>query len=147
MTDTLMTSEPVLLVEDDLLDVKSVRRAFKLNGVANPLHVASNGEEALEYLRSRVNESSEGEPSFPRLILLDINMPVMNGLEFLVAYKSDEAFRHIPAVVLTTSTEEHDRLESYRNGIAGYIVKPVDFDAFREAIRRFDRYWAICEMP
>ncbi len=147
MSEMLTSTEPVLLVEDDLLDVKSVRRAFKMNGVTNPLHVATNGEEALEYLRSRVSEASDGEPSFPRLILLDINMPVMNGLEFLVAYKSDDAFKHIPAVVLTTSTEEHDRLESYRNGIAGYIVKPVDFEAFREAIRRFDRYWAICELP
>ena len=138
---------PILLVEDDLLDAKSVERAFRLNGIENPLHVSPNGEAALEYLRERVKPAAgEGEPA-PSLILLDINMPVMNGIEFLIAYKSDAALKHIPAVVLTTSKEENDRLEAYRNGIAGYIVKPVDFDAFREVIRRLDRYWSVCELP
>jgi len=135
---------PILLVEDDLLDAKSVERAFRLSGIENPLHVSPNGGSALEYLRERV--AADGTPQ-PKLILLDINMPVMNGIEFLIAYKNDDALKHIPAVVLTTSKEENDRLEAYRNGIAGYIVKPVDFDAFREVIRRFDRYWSVCELP
>ena len=138
---------PILLVEDDVLDAKSVERAFRLNGIQNPLHICPNGEAALEYLRERVEHSAGDEEPTPRLILLDINMPVMNGIEFLVAYKGDDTLRHIPAVVLTTSNEENDRLSAYQNGIAGYIVKPVDFEAFREVIRRFARYWSVCEMP
>lgn len=139
-----MNDVPILLVEDDQLDVKCVERAFRINGVSNPVHVASNGEEAMDYL----NTCSRDQRAInPCIILLDINMPVMNGIEFLTAYKAEDRFRHIPAVVLTTSREDRDRLESYKNGIAGYIVKPVVFSEFCKSIEKFKEYWTMCELP
>ena len=129
----------ILLVDDDPVDVKSVRRAFDQIGAAYTMETASNGEEALRYLRD------QEEP--PSLILLDLNMPWMNGVEFLDAYKSDARLRHIPSVVLTTSNEAGDRLATYRGGVAEYIVKPIEFDDFREALRSLDQYWNVCELP
>lgn len=137
----------ILLVEDDVLDVKNVRRAFADNHVLNPLYVVEDGEQALAFLRHEPPFAGDDAPPRPGVILLDLNLPRMDGLSFLRAYKADEAFKSIPAVVLTTSDQESDRCGSYSMGIAGYIVKPVDFDKFAEAIRRFDLYWALCEMP
>jgi len=138
---------PILLIEDDRIDVKNVERAFRENSVTNPLYHAKNGEEGLAFLR---NESPFADPqSAPRpgLILLDLNLPVMNGLDFLETYRNDPELRSIPSVVLTTSDEERDRLRSYAIGIAGYIVKPVDFSSFVKAMRQLDQYWSICELP
>lgn len=139
--------KPILLVEDDMLDVKSVRRAFEQNRISNPLHAVGNGQEALDYLERRGRFAPPADAPRPSLILLDINMPVMNGLEFLETYKRNDAFRHIPAVMLTTSEEESDRVRSYRVGVAGYIVKPNRFEDFRKAMERFDRYWQMCKLP
>lgn len=138
---------PILLVEDDKLDVKNVKRAFKTHGVTNPLFTVLNGEEALAFLRHEPPYDQPGASPSPGVILLDLNMPVMGGLEFLHVYKQDDAIKHIPAVVLTTSAEERDRVESYRIGIAGYIVKPVEFAEFLNAIGRFDLYWTLCAIP
>ena len=139
-------SVPILLVEDDKIDVQNVKRAFQKNKIANPLYVANNGEEALALLRERLDENRP-EMILPGIILLDINMPVMNGIEFLEEIKADEKLRSIPVIVLTTSKEESDRVDSFDLGVAGYIVKPVDFYKFVEAIGVINLYWSLSELP
>lgn len=130
----------VLLVEDDTIDAMTVRRAFRDLNVTNPLPHALNGEEALAYLEDDSNER-------PCVILLDLNMPKMNGIEFLKVVKADPMLKRIPVVVLTTSNEERDIVESFRSSVAGYIVKPVDYRKFVEAIQTLDLYWTLSELP
>lgn len=143
MTDNV----PILLVEDDLVDVKTVQRAFKENRIVNPLYTAGNGQMAMEFLRRQGSFASPESSPRPGIILLDLNMPVMNGIEFLKEVKSDDELKSIPVVVLTTSKEENDRMSSYNLGIAGYIVKPVEFDKFVEAIKTIQMYWSLCQLP
>ena len=136
----------VLLVEDDEVDVMNVKRAFKRNHIDNPLYVANNGLDALSMLRG----SDSTPPSIPmhrRLVLLDINMPKMNGLEFLQELRQDAALKSTPVVVLTTSDADQDRLEAYRLNVAGYILKPVTFATFSEVMASLNQYWALCEIP
>ena len=137
---------PILLVEDDRVDVMTVQRAFKMNKITNPLHVSSNGEEALAYLRHEDAYSELEKSPRPGIILLDLNMPIMNGIEFLNVVKGDDNLRRIPVIVLTTSREEEDRINSYNFSVAGYIVKPVEFDKFVEAVRLLDLYWTLSEL-
>jgi CheY-like chemotaxis protein len=132
--------KPIMLVEDDDVDAMTVRRAFKDLSVTNKLVHCVNGEEALKHLRNTDNE-------IPCVILLDLNMPKMNGTEFLGIIKSDEILKHIPVIVLTTSTEERDILESFKHSVGGYIVKPVDYKKFVEAIRTVNMYWTLSELP
>ncbi|HYW79281.1 MAG TPA: response regulator [Thermoguttaceae bacterium] len=136
---------PVLLIEDDLIDVKTVQRAFKQNKIINPLQVAHNGEQALQLLRREGPDTDPTTAPRPGLILLDLNMPVMNGIEFLQAVKSDETLKSIPVVVLTTSKDENDLIETYGFGVAGYIIKPVDFPQFLEVVKAIDLYWSLNE--
>lgn len=131
---------PILLVEDDDVDVMTVRRALGDLKVINPLRVAGDGEEALDLLRG-------AGAMRPCVILLDINMPRMNGIEFLREAKSDPALRGIPVVVLTTSREEQDRLDSFDLSVAGYMIKPADYLKFVEVIRTIDMYWTLSELP
>lgn len=130
----------ILLVEDDDLDARTVTRALKDLHVTNPLLRATNGEEALVRLRQGVN----GKPGF---ILLDLNLPVMSGIEFLQVAKADDQLRRIPTVVLTTSKLEADKLASFDLSVAGYMVKPVDYRQFIEVIRTIDLYWTLSETP
>lgn len=130
----------ILLVEDDVVDVMSVRRALRELNSHHVLNVAGNGEEALAFLRNPQNAQ-------PGIILLDINMPRMSGLDFLRIMKTDEKLRRIPAVVLTTSKEEKDRLESFNLSAAGYMVKPVEYAGFVEVVRTIQHYWNLSEMP
>ncbi|MEE9116732.1 MAG: response regulator [Thermoplasmata archaeon] len=130
----------ILLVEDDRVDALTVKRAFKELKVTNPVAVTGNGEEALEYLRNKDNKQ-------PGIILLDLNMPKMNGLEFLDAAKKDNELKSIPVIVLTTSKEEQDKMESYSHSVAGYIIKPVDYKKFVEAMRTVRLYWTLNELP
>jgi CheY-like chemotaxis protein len=131
----------ILLVEDDEVDVMNVRRAFDRNKICNPLWHASNGEEALAALRS-------GDiPVERRLVLLDLNMPRMNGIEFLRALRDDEALRSTPVVVLTTSDDERDRVDAFQLNVAGYILKPVTFMNFVEAMATLNKYWTLVEYP
>lgn len=132
--------KPVLLVEDDEVDVMSVKRAFTDLNIINSLEYAGNGEEALNYLRN------SGNPS-PCVILLDINMPRMNGIEFLKIAKLDPVLKKIPIVIFTTSKEEKDRIESFELGVAGYMIKPVDYKQFVEVIKAINLYWTISELP
>ena len=131
----------ILLVEDDEVDVMNVRRAFERNNVSNPLYVAGNGLEALEMLRDGT------VPRERRLILLDLNMPKMNGIEFLQALRADPDLSSAPVVVLTTSNDDQDKLDAYRHNVAGYLLKPVTFSSFCERMATLDKYWALVEMP
>ena len=131
----------ILLVEDDEVDVMNVKRAFKTAHITNPLFVAGNGVEALEMLRA-------GEvPKQRRLVLLDLNMPRMNGIEFLREVRQDPELSATPVVVLTTSTMERDKFEAYNLNIAGYLVKPVTFSDFVELMTTLNKYWALVELP
>lgn len=136
----MKNSKPIMLVEDDDVDAMTVRRAFKDLKVTNSLVHLINGEEALKYLREQANE-------MPCLILLDLNMPKMNGTEFLEIVKADDALKRIPVIVLTTSTEECDIIDSFKYSVGGYIVKPVDYKNFVEAIRTLNMYWTLSELP
>jgi CheY-like chemotaxis protein len=131
----------ILLVEDDEVDVMNVRRAFKKGNITNPLFVAGNGVEALEMLRG------DGMPKTRRLVLLDLNMPQMNGIEFLRHLRADPDLAPIPVVVLTTSDAERDKVEAYNLHVAGYLVKPVTFTSFCEAMASLNKYWTLVELP
>jgi len=134
----------ILLVDDDEVDVMNVQRAFRKNNIVNPLYIAHNGLEALDLLRGT---SGEKIPSERRLVLLDLNMPKMNGLEFLREVRSDAALHALTVIVLTTSDDERDKVEAYNLNVAGYILKPVTFGAFVEAMATLNKYWAINELP
>jgi CheY-like chemotaxis protein len=142
MTESKMLH--ILLVDDDDVDVMNVQRAFKKNNIINPLYVASNGLEALNLLRG------DGVPAIPserRLVLLDLNMPKMNGLEFLREIRADPELHALLVIVLTTSDDERDKVEAYNLNVAGYILKPVTFGAFVETMATLNKYWAINELP
>ena len=131
----------ILLVEDDDVDVMNVKRAFDKNHITNPLYVAGNGLEALEKLRS-------GEiPQGRRLVLLDLNMPKMNGIEFLRELRSDPALAPTPVVVLTTSNNDRDKIDAFNFNVAGYLVKPVTFAEFSELMVTLNKYWTLVELP
>jgi CheY-like chemotaxis protein len=131
----------ILLVEDDQVDVMNVRRAFDRNRIANPLYVAADGLEGLRMLRS-------GEvPAERRLVLLDLNMPKMNGIEFLRELRSEPALQLTPVVVLTTSNDERDKIEAYNLNVAGYLLKPVTFINFVEVMAALNKYWTLVELP
>jgi CheY-like chemotaxis protein len=135
----------ILLVDDDQIDVMNVQRAFKKNNIQNPLYVANNGIEALDMLRG--SEGREKIIPTPRLILLDINMPRMNGIEFLRELRNDPLLRSISVIIMTTSNDDKDRFEAYNLNVAGYIVKPVSFEKFVSAVSVLNTYWQLCEMP
>ena len=135
-----VSDKPILLVEDDLVDVMTVKRALDDIHVTNPVIDRENGEDALEYLR-------DPESLKPCIILLDLNMPIMNGIEFLHVVKHDAMLKRIPVVVLTTSEEQQDKVNSFDLGVAGYMAKPVDYRQFVELMRTLDAYWTISEVP
>jgi len=133
-------NKPILLVEDDQVDAMTVKRALKELHVTNPLTHVENGEEALDHLRNPTSER-------PCIILLDLNMPRMGGIEFLQVIKNDGALKVVPVVVLTTSEEQQDKVESFSLGVAGYMAKPVDYHQFVEVMRSINTYWTLSEMP
>ncbi len=138
MDDRALT---ILLVEDDEVDVMTVRRAFTKANIANPVFVASNGVEALQMLRS------DTLPSTRRLVLLDLNMPRMNGIELLREIRKDPELAHLTVVVLTTSNEDRDRVEAYQLNVAGYLLKPVTFQEFADVMATLNKYWTLMELP
>lgn len=131
----------ILLVDDDEVDVMNVKRAFKKNHITNPIFVAGNGLEALDTLER------DGVPKDNLLVLLDLNMPRMNGIEFLRELRGDDRFRHLPVVVLTTSDDERDKVDAYDLNVAGYILKPVTLVNFVEAMATLNKYWTLSELP
>lgn len=136
----MRSKRPILLVEDDKVDAMTVKRALDEIKVVNRLEITGNGEEALLFLRNPENKK-------PCVILLDLNMPKMNGIEFLRIAKQDKRLRRIPVVVLTTSEEEEDKVNSFDLGVAGYMIKPVDYQKFVEVIRTIDLYWTLSRLP
>ena len=136
----------ILLVEDDDLDVMNVQRAFRKNNILNPLFVAGNGLEALDMLRG-TGGTAPALPLERRIILLDLNMPRMNGIEFLRELRADPALNLIPVIVLTTSDEDRDKVEAFQLNVAGYIVKPVTLAHFIETMATLNKYWTLSEIP
>lgn len=133
----------ILLVEDDEVDIMNVQRAFKKNNIGNPLYMARNGLEALQLLRN------ETEVLMPRIhiILLDINMPKMGGIEFLTEIRKDPALKAISVFVMTTSNEDGDKISAFNLNVAGYILKPLSFESFANSISVLNHYWHLCEQP
>jgi CheY-like chemotaxis protein len=130
----------ILLVEDDVIDVKNVERALRKNNVANPLFVAANGLEALDMLRKGT------VPGPRRLVLLDLNMPKMNGIEFLQEVRKDPELSSLTVIVLTTSNDDRDKVAAYSLHVAGYLLKPVTFSSFVELMATLNKYWSLVEL-
>src|SRR5688572_14332526 len=128
----------ILLVEDDEVDIMNVKRAFKKNNIQNTLFVANNGLEALDMLRNEIVPT-------PQIIILDINMPQMNGIEFLQEIRNDPALKHLSVFVMTTSNEDSDKLNAYNLNVAGYILKPLSFEKFIASVATLNSYWKLCE--
>lgn len=133
----------ILLVEDNPLDVELTLRAFKKNKLANPIIVAKDGSEALDFLYRRGIYAGRSCTDMPRVILLDLKLPKVDGLEVLRDIKHNERLKKIPVVVLTSSHEDKDIIESYGLGVNSYIVKPVEFDKFIVAIAEIGMYWLV----
>ena len=129
----------ILLVEDDEVDVMNVKRAFTKNNIKNELFVAGNGVEALGMLRTSI-------VPLPRIIILDINMPKMNGIEFLKVIREDENLKNISVFVMTTSNEDSDKINAYNLNVAGYILKPLSFEKFITSVATLKNFWSLCEM-
>ncbi len=137
---------PILLAEDNLKDVELVLVALKRNNLANQVVVARDGAEALDYLYRRGNFRDRGD-GLPIAIFLDLKMPKMDGLEVLKQIKGDEALKIIPVVMLTSSREEADLVKSYQLGVNAYVVKPVGFQQFVDAIKQTGMFWAVINEP
>jgi CheY-like chemotaxis protein len=135
-------NRPILLVEDNPMDVDLTRRAFARRRVINPIEVARDGEEALAYL----DKWEAGEP-LPVVVLLDINLPKVNGLEILHQFKTSNLCQKVPIIVLTTSAEDRDIQTAYKLGANSYIVKPVDFEKFVDVAAQIDLYWNVINIP
>ncbi|MHA2040731.1 MAG: response regulator [Candidatus Thorarchaeota archaeon] len=138
-----MKGDKILLVEDNKDDVLLTKRALEKANIANQVDVANNGFEALEYLRGEGKFSDRDASKQPVVILLDLKMPRMGGLEFLKTIRNSEEFKLLPAVILTSSREEQDIIESYNLGANSYIQKPVDFDQFVKAVQTLGLYWLL----
>ena len=136
----MRNTKPILLVEDDQADAYITQQAMKTINVANELIHQPGGEEAIEYLKDLDNDP-------PCLVLLDLNMPRMSGFDFLRIVKADQKLKRTPVVILSTSDSYRNVQESYDLGAAGYIVKPVDFNQFVEAMQALNLYWSLNMMP
>jgi len=139
---TYPPNRPILLIEDNPMDVDLTRRAFARRKIINPIEVARDGEEAIAF----ITRWEQGE-TLPVVVLLDINLPKINGLEVLKHFKSSALIRKIPVIVLTTSAEDRDIDTAYQLGANSYIVKPVEFEKFLEVAGQIDLYWNMINMP
>lgn len=142
-----MKMRTILYVEDNPLDVELTMEVLKDRNIVNPVIVANDGIEALEYLKSEGKHVGR-TPGNPGMILLDLKMPRMDGLEFLDIVKKSVTFKHIPVIMLTSSREEQDLIRGYDLGVNAYVVKPVDFDDFAEIVKQVGVFWVIInELP
>ncbi len=130
---------PILVLEDDQVDIMILKRAFKKLEIKNDIHICQNGEEGLDWLRNHTGK-------MPGVILLDLNMPKMNGHEFLATVKNDKDLKLIPVIILTTSKSEEDRYNSFSNHCAGYMVKPTDYKDFLLMLDSIRTYWKTSEL-
>jgi CheY-like chemotaxis protein len=137
----------ILLVEDSPNDVELALHALRKHNLANRIHVARDGQEALDFLFAEGPYAGRNADDVPKVILLDLKLPKVDGLDVLRAIKEDRRTRGIPVVVLTASREERDVVESYELGVNSYIVKPVDFEQFSEAVRQLGYYWLLLNQP
>lgn len=137
----------ILLVEDNPDDLDLTLRALSKARLSNSIHVARDGEQALDFIYRRNEYAAGGGPANPKVILLDLKLPKIDGLEVLRTLKSDAATRTIPVVVLTSSKEQRDIVESYNLGVNSYIVKPVDFEHFVDAVQNLGLYWLLLNQP
>jgi len=137
----------ILLVEDNPKDLKLAMHALNSRKLANQIEVARDGEEALDFLFCRGRYASRTFDHQPRLVLLDLKLPKVDGLEVLRATKSDARTKAIPVVIMTASKEERDLVESYRLGVNAYIQKPVDFDQFRQIVEQLGLFWLVVNQP
>lgn len=137
----------ILLVEDNPADVELTMHALRRNNLANRIHVARDGEEALDFLFCRGPHSKRSFDNPPRMVLLDLKLPKVDGLEVLRQLKGDSRTKAIPVVILTSSKEDRDMVSGYRFGVNSYIQKPVDFTAFRETIKQLGLYWMVVNQP
>ncbi len=133
----------ILLVEDNLQDIEITRRAFAKGRVHNDLMVVRDGEEALDYLYRRGKFQDQGSSPRPGMILLDLNLPKIGGLDVLQQIKNDESLKNIPVIVLTVSQREQDIVRSYNLGVNTYIQKPVEFDNFMRVVNTVHDYWIL----
>lgn len=140
-------SVEILLVEDNPHDVELTLRVFNKNHLTNRIHVARDGAEALEYLFCTGAYAARNIEDRPKLVLLDLKLPKVDGLQVLQRLKGDPRTRALPVTVLTSSREERDLVESYRLGVNSYIVKPVNFDQFAETVRQIGLYWMLLNQP
>jgi len=134
--------KPILLAEDSVQDVELTLAAFAEHNILNPVVVARDGEEALDYLFCR-GAFADRSPGIPALVLLDLKMPKLDGLEALAVIKADDRLRTVPVVMLTSSREERDLVRSYSLGVNAYVVKPVDFREFVDAVKEIGIFWAV----
>lgn len=139
--------ETILLVEDNPDDVELTLRAFRKNNIANNVVIARDGVEALDYLFGRGDYADRNIKDTPRLILLDLKLPKLDGLQVLERLRADERSKLIPVVILTSSKEEQDLISSYKSGANSYVRKPVDFNRFVEAVRQIGLYWLLINEP
>lgn len=138
----------ILLVEDDPNDIELTLHALRGENLANKIHIARDGEEALDFLFSRGLQADRGAANRPHLVLLDLKLPKVPGMEVLRQIKSDALLKTIPVVILTSSREDRDLVESYQLGVNSYIQKPVEFGEFRETIKQLGLYWLVVnELP
>ncbi|TXD50472.1 MULTISPECIES: response regulator [unclassified Polaribacter] len=128
----------VLLVEDNLIEIMKMKRTISLLKLKHTIHEAKNGEEALSFLENKAN--------IPDIILLDLNMPKISGIEFLKIIKKNDDLKHIPTIILTTSNNQKDLLECYRTGMSGYVLKPLKYEDYVKKIETVLAYWSINEL-
>lgn len=133
-------NKSILLIEDDRVDAMTVKRSLKELKVTNPLNHCMNGEEGIQWLEEHEND-------LPGIILLDLNMPKMNGIEFLTEIRKREKFKMLPVVVLTTSKEQQDMLDTFNLNVAGYMIKPVDYEQFLQVMKTISFYWSFSQLP
>jgi two-component system response regulator len=143
-----MENKTILLVEDNADDEALTFRALTKNNIGNQLVVARDGAEALDYLFATGQYSARDVNAGPQVVLLDLNLPKVSGLEVLRRLRANDRTRHLPVVILTSSNEEQDRIQGYENGANSYVRKPVDFNQFIDAVRQLGLYWLILnELP
>ncbi|HEX9922037.1 MAG TPA: response regulator [Anaerolineae bacterium] len=137
----------ILMAEDNEHDIIAARRAWQKNKIANPLHIVNDGEACLDYLYQRGAFSEPGSAPPPGILLLDLNMPKMDGLTLLKRIRADNVLRRLPVIILTTSQLEEDRAKSYELGANAYIKKPIGFEPFSDAVKIINRFWELAELP
>ena len=142
-----MNQNPILLVEDNPDDQTLILRALKKNNILNEVVLVRDGVEALDYLFATGAHQERDPDMMPQVVLLDIKLPKLDGLEVLKRIRADERTRRLPVVILTSSREQQDLITSYDSGVNSYIQKPVDFNQFSEAVRKLGLYWILLNIP